>query len=511
MIMKEHSFDNEQYLIEQSEYILQRVKNLTVKTYLEFGGKLLNDFHAARVMPGYDPNVKIHLLKKLARDAEIILCVHSGAIERRKIRADYGITYDVDAMKLIDDLEEWDLSVTAVVITRWENFSQTKTFLKKLENRGICVHVHKPIEGYPEDIAHILSENGFGSNTRIETTKPLVVVTGPGPGSGKLATCLSQIYHDTLHGIPASYAKFETFPIWNLPLDHPVNIAYEAATLDLGDYNLIDPFHSGFFNEHAVSYNRDVEAFPVIKTILSKLTKNNTTYHSPTEMGVNRAGFAITNDSAVREAARQEIIRRYLRCACEFMMGAVEKDVLEKASKLMNNLGLDPSFRRVVPVARRAAKDAEKNGTTTRTKKENLTFCGAALELHDGQIVNGKNSKFLNASTAAILNAIKILAGVPDHVHLLSPQIIESIAMLKKNIPGGKNTSMDVDETLTALGISAAMDPVIKACVNKLSELNGCPMHLTHIPSPGDEAGLRRLGLDLTSDAVFASSRLYSG
>jgi uncharacterized protein (UPF0371 family) len=378
-------FDNDRYLAEQASYIRERMKRFDCRLYLEFGGKLMNDFHAARVLPGYDPNVKIRLLKELKDEADIILCIHAGAIEHRKIRADYGITYDADAMKLIDDLGEWGLSVSAVVITRWENQSSARAFKTKLENRGIRVYTHEPTKGYPTDVDLIVSDEGYGANPRIETTKPLVVVTGPGPGSGKMATCLSQVYHDHKLGIKAMYAKFETFPIWSLPLKHPVNLAYEAATLDLKDVNLIDPFHLEATGETAVNYNRDVESFPILRGILEKITGSADAYRSPTEMGVNRAGFAIVDDEVAREAAKQEIVRRYLRSTCEFMMGMADKESVNKADRLMKELSLTPEYRPVLVAARKTADEARAKaergkGEDAHAKGETVIYCGAALE-----------------------------------------------------------------------------------------------------------------------------------
>lgn len=506
-------FDNDTYISEQASYIRDRMKRFEGRLYLEFGGKLLNDFHAARVLPGYDPNVKIRLLKELKNDAEIVLCIHAGAIEHRKIRADYGITYDADAMKLIDDLGEWGLSVSALVITRWEGQSQAAAFKTKLERRGIKVYTHTPTKGYPTDLDSIVSDSGYGANPRIDLSKPLVVVTGPGPGSGKMATCLSQVYHDHKLGQKAMYAKFETFPIWSLPLKHPVNIAYEAATLDLKDFNLIDPFHLEATGEASVNYNRDVESFPILRAILERITGDATIYRSPTEMGVNRAGFAIVDDAATREAAKQEVVRRYLRCACEYMMGMADQESLNRADRLLKELGITPEYRPVVPAARKAADEACAAAKASRGDPEakglDSVFCGSAIELPSGQILTGKNSKLLHAATAAVLNGVKVLAGVPDGIHLLSPVVIESIAKFKHEVLGGKNASLDVDEALIAISISAALNPMVQACVDKLHELRGCQMHLTHLPSPGDEAGLRRLGVNLTSDPVFASKRLF--
>jgi len=491
------AFDNDRYIAEQASYIRERMKRFEGRLYLEFGGKLLADFHAARVLPGYDPNVKIRLLKELERDAEIVLCIHAGAIEHRKVRADYGITYDADAMKLIDDLGEWGLSVSAA-----------KAFRTKLENRGVAVYVHEPTRGYPTDVERIVSEEGYGANPRIAITKPLVVVTGPGPGSGKMATCLSQVYHDRLIGERAMYAKFETFPIWSLPLKHPVNIAYEAATLDLRDFNLIDPFHLEATGEVAVNYNRDVESFPILKGILDRITGEADAYRSPTEMGVNRAGFAIVDDEAAREAARQEVVRRYLRCASEYMMGMADKASLDKADLLLKELGISPEYRPVVPAARLAAGEAQASDPAG-PKGGDAAFCGAALQLPSGEIVTGKNSRMLHAATAAVLNGAKRLAGLPDQILLLSPLVIESVASLKREVLGRKSASLDVDEALIALSISATLTPMVQACVDRLHELRGCQMHLSHIPTPGDEAGLRKLGVNLTSDPVYASKRLF--
>lgn len=504
-------FDNDKYIAEQASYIRERMRKFDGRLYLEFGGKILADFHAARVLPGYDPNVKVRLLKELSKDAEIILCIHAGAIEQRKIRADYGITYDADAMKMIDDLGEWGLTVSAVVITRWQGQSAARAFRTKLENRGIRVYVHEPTRGYPTDIDLIVSEDGYGANPRIETTKPLVVVTGPGPGSGKMATCLSQVWHDTKLGTRAMYAKFETFPIWSLPLKHPVNVAYEAATLDLKDFNLIDPFHLEATGETAVNYNRDVESFPILRAILERILKNSAAYRSPTEMGVNRAGFAIVDDDSCREAAKQEIVRRYLRCASEYAVGMADQAAFEKADLLMKELNLTPDYRKVVPEARKAAEEGarEAKEKPAGARKDLSVHCGAAIEFPSGEIVTGKNSTLLHAATAAVLNGAKRLAGVPDDIPLLSPLVIESIARLKRDVLRGSHASLDVDEVLIALAIGAALTPMVQSCIDRLPELRGCKMHLTHVPSPGDEAGLRKLGINLTADTLFASKKLF--
>jgi len=461
--MKKIGFDNEKYLNEQQESILERVKLFNNKLYLEFGGKLMFDYHAARVLPGYDPNVKMRLLQKLSDKADIILCIFAGDIERKKVRADFGITYDADALKLIDDLNDWGITILAVVITRFENQPAATMFKNKLERRNIKVCTHRYTKGYPTDVDLVVSDEGYGANEYIETKNPLVVVTGPGPGSGKMGTCLSQVYHDNKRGLRSGYAKFETFPIWNIPLKHPVNIAYEAATADIGDFNLIDPFHQEAYGTIAVNYNRDVDTFPVLRRILERIIGSKSLYRSPTDMGVNRAGFGIVDDEAVREAARQEIIRRYFRYSCEYAIGFASKETVQRVELLMDELGLKPGDRITVGPARSAALDAEGNG-----KGNEGIFCGAALELADGTIVTGKNSPLFHASPSVILNAIKKLAEIPDRIHLLSPQIIESIRSLKKDVLGARSVSLDLEETLIALSISAATNPTSHEAMTKL-------------------------------------------
>jgi uncharacterized protein (UPF0371 family) len=500
------AFDTERYLAEQTRAIIERCHALGDKLYLEFGGKIAYDFHAARVLPGYDPNVKIRLLQELKDRAEILVCIYAGDIARKKIRADFGIPYDADSLKLIDDLRDWGLLVRGVVITRFEDQPAARVFKARLERRGIDVHTHRATRGYPTDVDLIVSDDGYGANTFIPSERPIVVVTGPGPGSGKLGTCLSQLYHEHRRGTRAGYAKFETFPIWNLPLKHPVNVAYEAATVELRDVNLIDPFHLAAYGEQTVNYNRDVEAFPLLQRILERITGNGITYRSPTDMGVNRAGFAIADDDGVREAARQEVIRRHFRCACEYAVGAVEREDTQRAELLMEELGLTVEDRRVVAPARAAAADAEATG-----KGNNGTFVGAAVGLPDGTIVTGKNSPLMHAASAVVLNAIKQLSRIPDEIHLLAPDIMQSIAGLKKDILCMKSVSLDLEETLIALGLSAAANPAARAAMQRLRELAGCEYHTTHIPTPGDEAGLRRLGVNVTSDPNFASRSLFVG
>ncbi|MBD3245405.1 MAG: DUF1846 family protein [Candidatus Omnitrophica bacterium] len=499
----ETGFDNECYLKEQSKAILERASRFK-KLYLEFGGKIVYDYHAARVLPGFDLNVKMRLLQQLRKNAEIIVCIYAGDIERRKLRADFGITYDVDALKLIDDVRSWGIEIAGVVITRFNEQPAAKIFKNKLERRGIHVVTHPVTAGYPTDIDTVVSDRGYGAHTYIPTTKPLVVVTGPGPGSGKLATCLSQLYHEHSRGISAGYAKFETFPIWNIPLKHPVNIAYEAATADLRDFNLIDPFHLEAYGLSAVNYNRDVEAFPLLERILKKITGGSSLYKSPTDMGVNRAGFGIVNDDCVRHAACQEIIRRYFRYQCEYRLGFVEKSTVERVELLMDELRLSPEDRPVVCPARRASELAREKG-----KGNEGIFCGAALELKNKQIVTGKNSSLMHATASVIFNSIKQLAKIPDKIHLLSPGIIKSIKEFKKSVSGTKAASLDLDEALIALSISAMTNPTASLAVDQLRFLNGCEMHMTHIPTPGDEAGLRRLGVNLTSESEFSSKNLF--
>ena len=499
-------FDNEKYLKEQSAAILERVRTFNNKLYLEFGGKLLYDYHAARVLPGFDPNVKMRLLQQLKDQTDVLLCIYAGDIERKKMRADFGITYDADALKLIDDLASWGITLRAVVITRFANQFAAKAFKNKLERRGVKVYTHRFTKGYPTEIDTIVSDEGYGANEYIETAKPIVVITGPGPGSGKLATCLSQLYHEHRRGVRSGYAKFETFPIWNLPLNHPVNIAYEAATADLKDINLIDHFHLEAHNVKAVNYNRDIEAFPLLRRILEKITENPLVYHSPTDMGVNRAGFGIFDDSVVREAASQEIIRRYFRYQCEYAMGVVDKDTVERLRLFMEDLGVNEESRRVVRPARDAALEAQKCG-----KGHAGIFVGAAIELPDGAIVTGKNSPLLHAASSLILNAAKRLAGIPDSMHLMPPSITESLGHLKKDVLKGRDVSLNLDETLIALGISASSNPAAQAAVEKLSELRGCEVHITHMPTPGDEAGLRKLGVNLTSDPGYSTQTLFAG
>lgn len=498
------AFDNDQYISEQAARIRERVSQFGDKLYLEFGGKLLFDYHAARVLPGYDPNVKMRLLQKLREDADILLCIYAEAIEKKKIRADFGITYNAETFKLIDELRGWGVNVLGVVITRYNGQPSAKTFKSRLERRDIKVYTHSYTKGYPTDVDLIVSEEGYGANDYIETDKSLIIVTGPGPGSGKLATSLSQIYHDHKRGINSGYAKFETFPIWNLPVNHPVNIAYEAATADIEDFNLIDPFHLEAYDKKAVNYNRDVEVFPVIRRILEKINGGKSPYQSPTDMGVNQVGFAITNDDLTRESAKQEVIRRYFRYRCEYVMGLVSKETYQRVELLIKDFNLEPEYRRVVEPAREAAEQAREN-----EKGSEGIYCGGALELVDGEIVTGSNSSHLHAASSLVLHAIKHLANIPGEIKLLPPNIIDAVKNLKTEILNEKALSLDLEEALIALSISATLNPAAKLAMEKLTALQGCEVHLTHMPTPGDEAGLRRLGVNLTSDPHFSTKDLF--
>jgi uncharacterized protein (UPF0371 family) len=501
---KTAGFDNEAYLNEQTAAILERVNRFNDKLYLEFGGKIMFDYHASRVLPGFDPNVKMRLLQKLKDKIDVILCIHAGAIERKKIRADFGITYDADALKTIDDFKEWGIDITAVVITRYQNQPPAKTFKNKLERNGIRVYTHKFTKGYPSNVDLIVSDEGYGSNEHIETTKPIVVVTGPGPGSGKLATCLSNLYHEYKNGVKAGYAKFETFPIWNLPLSHKVNIAYEAATVDLKDLVQIDHHHLEAYNNKTVNYNRDIEAFPLLKRIIEKITGEESMYKSPTDMGVNRASAGIVDDDVIQDAAHQEIIRRFLRCAVEYAMGLIDRDTLDRSELIMDKVNARVEDRAVVKPSLVAAENARKEG-----KGNEGIYCGAAIELKDGTIITGKNSPLMHAASSLIINATKHLAKLPEDMHLLPKSSIDSLTFLKKEVLTGKMISLDLEETLIVLGISAISNPAAQLAVQKLKELRDCEVHMTHIPTPGDEAGLRKLHVNLTCDPEFSTKSLF--
>ena len=489
-------FDNAKYIKMQSEHILEKIKMFDNKLYLEFGGKLFDDLHASRVLPGFAPDAKISLLRELKDETEIIVIINAGDIERKKIRADYGITYDMDVLRLIDNLRSLDIYVSSIVITQYTGQHSADLFRKKLEMRGERVYVHKNINGYPNDVDTIVSDKGYGANDYIETTRPLVVITAPGPGSGKLATCLSQLYHEYIRGKKAGYAKFETFPIWNVPLKHPVNIAYEAATADLRDVNMIDPFHLDAYGITTVNYNRDIEAFPVVKTIISRITGNPDLYKSPTDMGVNMVGNCITNEEAVVEACKQEILRRYFKACCDYKNGIADIDVAHRIEALMQQLDITPSDRLVAVAA--SEREEEVGASVT------------AIELPDGRIITGKQSELMSAPAAALLNSIKALSGISDEIYLLSPIVLEPMQRMKRDILKSHTQRLDLEEVLIALSICAATNSMVELAITKLASLAGCEAHSTSILSPIDESMLRKLKLNFTCEPKFSNNSLYN-
>lgn len=488
-------FNNDLYIEKQTEHILKRIERFDNKLYLEFGGKLFDDFHAARVLPGFDVNAKVKLLHKLRDKAEIIFSIHAGDIERNKIRSDVGITYDMEVMRLIDNFNNWEIPINSVVITRYAEQPSADIFIKKLKMRGVKTYIHRHIQGYPHDIDTIVSDEGYGINSYVETTKPLVVVTAPGPGSGKLATALSQLYHEHKRGVKAGYAKFETFPIWNLPLMHPVNIAYEAATIDLKDVNMIDPFHLDTYGETTVNYNRDIEVFPIVKTILSTIVGDDSNYKSPTDMGVNMAGYGIFDDAVVKEAGKQEIIRRYYKSWCDHKQGIIDLETAQRINVIMKELNLKPEDRLVVQPAK---EKSEKTGVPAM-----------AIMLHDGRIVTGKASSLMNASASAILNSIKVLSDISDEILLISPIVLEPILKLKKDTLGSKNPVLNLEEILIALSISAATNPTAALAMTKLECLKNFEAHSSNIISQADENIFRKLGIHITCEPEFPTKDLY--
>lgn len=494
-------FDPQKYLEEQTQYIAERVKAYD-KLYLEFGGKLY-DKHAKRVLPGFDEKAKVKVLKRLSDQLEVIVCIYSGDIERRKLRGDLNITYDMEVLRLIDELRKNDLMVNSVVITRYEYHPATNAFINKLKRRAIKVYTHVATKDYPAAIEVIVSEEGYGRNPYIETTKPIVVVTGPGAGSGKLATCLSQLYHEHQRGCQAGYSKYETFPVWNLPLKHPVNVAYEAATVDLKDLNMLDYFHMEAYGEMAVNYNRDLETFPLFKRIIEKITGKESVFKSPTDMGVNRCGFGIFDDEVVQEAARQEIIRRYFKVGCDYKKGNLEQDALDRITLIMSDTGLKPEDRRVVLPARQRAerlREEEPDG-------EGLN--AVAIELADGTIITGKSSSLMDAPASALLNASKYNAHIDDAMHLISPVVLVPIQNLKYELSGETKQALNAQEVLIALSISAATNPMAQVALENMRMLDGCQAHSAAILSDDDERTYRELGIDMTCDPVFASKSLY--
>lgn len=498
-------FDNAKYLSEQATIIRERAEKYG-RLYLEFGGKLINDMHAARCLPGYDPNAKLTLLASLKDSADVIICIYASDIESKKLRADFGRSYADDTLKLIDDLTTQGLRVAGVVITRYTLQPAATKFKNLLEKRGVKVYCHAPTHGYPSNVDVIVSDEGYGKNEYVPVTRPIVVVTAPGPGSGKFGTCLSQIYHEYRNGKQAGYSKFESFPVWNVPIEHPLNVAYEAATLDLDDNNMIDPFHLAEYGVATVNYNRDVEAYPLLKAIWEKMTDGECPYKSPTDMGLNRIGFGIIDDDVVREASKQEVIRRYFRCVVDFERGLVDEVIVGKIDRLMRKLSLTPEDRIPVLAARQAAQRAKEQG---KGKAGGEIVSAAAIQLKDGQIVTGRNSDDMHAAAAMVLNAIKTLAGIPDQLHLITPEIIKSISHMKNEILKGEYTSLSLDEALICLAMSSPSNPAARIAVEKLSELRGCETHLTHMVGAGDRAGLRRLGCRFTSDPERATSALF--
>ena len=487
-------FDHNKYTALQSEHIRDRISQFGGKLYLELGGKLFDDNHASRVLPGFRPDSKVSMLLNLKDQAELVIAINADDIEKSKLRGDLGITYDADVLRLIDSFRSIGLYVGSVVLTRWQEQPAAVNFKKRLESLGIRAYRHFPIEGYPYNVKHIVSEEGFGRNEYIETSRPLVLVTAPGPGSGKMATCLSQLYQEHTRGVNAGYAKFETFPIWNLPLKHPVNVAYEAATADLDDVNMIDPFHLEAYGETTVNYNRDIEIFPVLSALFESIY-GESPYKSPTDMGVNMVGNCIIDDEACREAAKQEIIRRYYTARCGLRTGHAEASEVEKLERILQSMHLGDENRPVIAAARERA--------------EATGFPAMAIQLPDGRIITGKTSDLLGPSAAAVINAVKALGGIEKSLHLISPSVIEPIQTLKCQYLGNHNPRLHSDEILLALSICAATDPAAATAMTQLKKLEGCEAHSTVLLSPVDENIFRRLKINLTCDPQYQSHKLY--
>lgn len=488
--MNKIGFDNEKYLKMQSEHIRERIAQFGDKLYLEFGGKLFDDYHASRVLPGFKPDSKLQMLLQLKDEAEIVIVINSDDIEKNKIRGDLGITYDVDVIRLVNIFRKIGLYVSSVVLTRYDNQPTADAFQKRLESLGIKIYHHYSIKGYPSDLNRIISDKGYGKNEYIETSRKLVVITAPGPGSGKMATCLSQLYHEHKRGVNAGYAKFETFPIWNLPLRHPVNIAYEAATADLNDVNMIDPFHLEAYGKTTVNYNRDIEIFPVLNAMFENIL-GESPYKSPTDMGVNMAGKCIIDDDVTCQASKDEIIRRYYTALCDRKKGLISEDEEMKLTLLMKQAHVTPDDRKIVAVA--LAKEQETNAPA------------AAMELPDGTVLTGRTSELLGAVSALLLNALKHFAGLADDVLLMSPHVIEPIMDLKVNHLGNNNPRIHTDETLLALSICATTDDNAKKAMEQISKLRGCEVHSTVILSAVDERIFKRLGINLTCEPKYSN------
>lgn len=492
--METIGFDNDLYIEKQKQKILERMESMDGRLYIEFGGKLFDDYHAARVLPGFDLNGKAKLLQALSDQAEIILCINAGDIEKNKMRSDIGITYDLEVLRLIDSLGRMNLHVTSVVITQYTRQNAADVFRRKLERRGVRTYLHRPTKGYPSETELIVSDEGYGRNPYIETTMPLVVVTAPGPGSGKLATCLSQLYHEHKRGNKAGYAKFETFPVWNLPLNHPVNVAYEAATSDLNDVNMIDPFYLESTGGTAVNYNRDIAAFPIVRTMLTKIT-GGSVYASPTDMGVNMAGYAITDDAVCQEAARQEVIRRYYDAQCNFKKGLASAETVAKNKLLMQQLGLSPDDRAPVKPALRKARK-----------------CGGpamAMQLADGAMITGRRTDLLLSGASMLLNAVKHLASIADEIPLISHVTLKPILQMKRDVLKEGDPLLTVEDVLLALSISAATNPSAAIAVQRLRDLRGCEAHSSCMLTQADENALRKMGLRITCEPQYPSDNLY--
>lgn len=493
--MVEKGFDSDIYMRRQSAEILKRISMFSGKLYLEFGGKLFDDYHASRVLPGFEPDAKIKLLQHLKEKTEVVFCISASSIETTKIRADLGISYDIDVLQKIEDLKAMGIAVNSVVITQYTGQPAADGFQRRLESRGIKSYIHRPIAGYPNDVDYIVSDDGFGANPYIETTKPLVVVTAPGPGSGKLATCLSQVYHEHKRGLNSGYGKYETFPIWNLPLKHPVNLAYEAATADLQDVNMIDPYHLEEYGVTTVNYNRDIEAFPIVHKILSKITDDDKCYCSPTDMGVNMAGYAIIDDAACRRASADEIIRRYYKAVVDYRQGKEKLETVEKIEAIMGSISLKPTMRSTVLPA--------------LEKEEKTGVAAAAVELKDGRIITGKASTLMSATSSVILNSIKALADIDDEKLLISPDVLEPVLEMKTKLLKSRSSMLKLDDVLIALYICSTHDEVAKKAVEQLPKLRGCEIHNSRIIYTGDAGTLRKLGLNATNEAKLPEKTHY--
>lgn len=490
----EKGFDNKKYLELQTQNILKRINQFNNKLYLEFGGKLFDDLHASRVLPGFEPNAKIQILKKLKDKCEIIFVISAKDIEKNKIRADFGITYDMEVLRQIDNLRNEGLTVSAVVITLFDNQPQAKLFATKLERRNERVYFHTFTKGYPSDVDTIVSDEGYGANPYIETKKPLVVITAPGPGSGKLGTSLSQLYHEYKKGIKAGYAKFETFPVWNLELKHPVNIAYEAATAEMKDVNMIDSFHYNAYGKVSINYNRDLEIFPVVNRILTKITGNSKVYQSPTDMGVNMVGFAITDDEVCRQASKDEVIRRFYRAQCDYKKGITPLETAQRIELLMSDLDITAEDRKVVEPALEKAKQTQSSVV--------------AIELSNKKIITGRNKELLSASAACVLNALKTLSHINDNIDLIPAQILEPVLILKRDVLKVKYSYLNLKDVLITLSVSATTNPIAKQALDNLKKLKGCQAHSTFIMNQSDADTLRRLGIELTCEPKFSSKNL---